>query len=162
VAKNPDPTLTITTSKGVSRTLDDWTTMFHLCLVVLVPSPAAAAWIPVAERIFATLGDADCRCAFVVPASQQVADRLLGPVAETVLTFVDPSLDLVRGLDLERLPALVHLGQDAALAGCAEGWDPEEWQAVVRGVGAAMAWTVPEVAGPEDPRPTPGWLVSAL
>ncbi len=162
MAKNPDPTLTMTTNKGVSRSLDDWTTMFHLCLVILAPSPDAAPWIPVAQRIFATLGDSDCRCAYVIPANQQVAERLLGSLEDRVLTFVDPNLDLVHGLALERLPALVHLKQDGTLARAAEGWDPKEWQDVVREVGSAMAWTVPDVAAVGDPRPTPGWLVSAL
>ena len=162
MAKNPDSTLTLLTSKGVSRTLDDWTTMFHLCLVVLAPTPAAAAWIPVAQRIFATFKDADCRCAFVIPANHQVAERLLGHVESEVLTFVDPNLELVHSLGLERLPAFVHLRQDAALVACAEGWNPQEWQQVAKEVGAAMAWTVPEVAAPDDPRPTAGVLISAL
>ena len=30
MAKNPDPTLKLTSSKGVTRTIDDWCTMFHL------------------------------------------------------------------------------------------------------------------------------------
>ncbi len=162
MAKNPDSTLTLVTSRGGSRTLDDWTTMFHLCLVVLAPTPAGSAWIPVAQRIFATFGDADCHCAFVIPGNHQVAERLLGDVESKILTFVDPNLELVHGLGLERLPAFVHLRQDTALVASAEGWDPRAWQQVAREVGAAMAWTVPEVAGPDDPRPTPGWLVSAL
>jgi len=160
VAKNPDSTLTLLTSKGVSRTLDDWTTMFHLCLVVLAPTPAAAAWIPVAQRIFATFRDADCRCAFVIPANHQVAERLLGPVESEVLTFVDPNLELVHSLGLERLPAFVHLRQDTTVVAASEGWDPHDWQRVAREVGKAMAWTVPEVAGPGDPRPSRGWPVS--
>ena len=35
MAKNPDPNLKLTSTKGVTRTLDDWSTMFHLCLVIL-------------------------------------------------------------------------------------------------------------------------------
>jgi hypothetical protein len=162
VAKNPDPTLKLATSRGVTRTVDDWTTMFHLCLVVLPGRPEGAAWIPVAERIFATLGDADCRCAFVVTGGEQVARRLLGEVEARVMTFVDPDSAFVRSLGLERLPAFVHLRQDTALVAAAEGWDPREWQRVARAVGEAMAWTVPEVAGPGDPRPTPGWTISGL
>jgi len=160
VAKNPDPTLKLSTSAGVTRTVDDWTTMFHLCLVVLPGRPEAAAWIPVAQRIFATFGDADCRCAFVVNGSEEVARRLLGDVEERVMTFVDPDSEFVRSLGLERLPAFVHLRQDTALVASAEGWHPREWQRVARQVGAAMAWTVPEVTGPDDPRATPGWPIS--
>ena len=134
--------------------------MFHLCLVVLPGRPEGAAWVPVAERIFDTFGDADCHCAFVVPASEAVARRLLGPAERRVMTFVDPDLAFVQSLGLERLPAFVHLRQDATLVGASEGWDPRAWQRVARDVGAAMAWSVPEVAGPGDPRPTPGWPIS--
>ncbi|MBV8950840.1 MAG: hypothetical protein JOZ99_08195, partial [Actinobacteria bacterium] len=58
MAQNPDPTLKITSLNGATRTLDDWTTMFHLCLVVLPDRPEGAMWIPVARRIFQVLGDA--------------------------------------------------------------------------------------------------------
>lgn len=162
MAKNPDPTIKIATSKGVTRTLDDWTTMFHLCLVVLPPVPEAAAWVPVGRRLFATFGDADCRCAYLVAGSEPVAERILGETEARVLTFVDPSLAVVHSLGLEQLPAFVHLRQDASVVAAAEGWDPRDWQRVAREVGKAMAWTVPEVAGPGDPRPTAGWPVSAF
>ena len=66
MAKNPDPTLKLTTTKGVARTLDDWSTMFHLCLVILPPRREASAYIPIADRIFAVFGDADCRTALCV------------------------------------------------------------------------------------------------
>jgi hypothetical protein len=162
LATNPDPTLKLETVKGVTRTLDDWTTMFHVCVVVLPPRPEATVFIPIAQRIFATFGDADCRCAFVVPGPQPVAEKILGPVADQVLTFLDPNLEFVESLGLERLPAFVHLRQDTAVVAAAEGWDPQAWQQVAKEVGAALAWTVPEVAGPGDPRPTLGWTVSGL
>jgi hypothetical protein len=136
--------------------------MFHLCLVVLPPRPEAARWIPDAKRIFATFGDTDCHCAFVVPGPASVAERVLGPVENEILTFVDPDLDLIHDLDLTNLPAFVHLRQDTSLVADAEGWSASEWQRVARAVGKAMAWTVPEVAGPGDPPSTPGWPVSAL
>jgi len=68
----------LATGRGVTRTLDDGTTRFHLCLVVLPGRPEGAAWVLVAERIFARLGDADGPGAFVVPAGESVARRLLG------------------------------------------------------------------------------------
>ena len=49
--KNPDPSIKLTSSKGQTRTLDDWSTMFHLTLVILPPRPEAARYIPIAERI---------------------------------------------------------------------------------------------------------------
>jgi hypothetical protein len=157
VAKNPDPSLKLTSLKGVTRTLDDWSTMFHLTLVILPGRPEASAWVPVARRIFRTFRDADCRTAYCVTGPAEVARRVLADAADEALVFVDPDGALVQSLGLERLPAFVHLRQDTTLVAAAEGWDPREWQRVAREVGKAMAWTVPEVIGPGDPAPTSGW-----
>jgi hypothetical protein len=160
MATNPDPTLKLTTTRGVTRTLDDWVTMFQLCLVILPARPEAGALVPVASRIFATLGDADCHVAYVVTGSEAVAQRLLGSVEESVMTFVDPDLALVRSLGLERLPAFVHLGQDTTVVAATEGWNAREWQRVAREVARAMAWTVPEVARAGDPPAFAGWPIT--
>jgi len=160
VAKNPDPALKLTTSKGVTRTLDDWSTMFHLCLIVLPARSEAAAFVPIGLHLFATFGDADCRFAFVVTGSESIATRLLGEAQEQVVTFVDPDLELVHSLGLERLPAFVLLRQDTTLVASAEGWDPKEWQGVAKEVGKVLAWTVPEVRGPGDPPAFAGWPVA--
>lgn len=154
---NPDPALKLTTSSGVTRTVDDWSTIFHLCLVILPARPEAAAWVPVARRIFRTFRDADCHTAYCVTGPDEVARRVLGEAEHEALVFVDPEGALVRSLGLERLPAFVHLRQDTTLVAAAEGWNPGEWQQVAREVGKAMAWSVPEVAGPDDPEPTGGW-----
>ena len=61
MAKNPDPLLPITSDAGVTRTLDDWATVFNLAIVFLPPRPEASAWIPVIHRLYATFGDADVR-----------------------------------------------------------------------------------------------------
>lgn len=161
MAKNPDPTLQLATSKGVSRTLDDWSTMFQLCLVILPDRPEASAWIPVAKRIFDVLGDSDVRTAYVVPSTAPIAQRILGDEEARVTTFVDPDRALVQSLGLEHLPAFVFLRQDTTVGAATEGWDPKEWQAVARQVAKAMAWAVPDVAPPGEPIPTPsgGWKV---
>jgi hypothetical protein len=159
VAKNPDPTLELATSKGVSRTLDDWSTMFQLCLVILPDRPEASAWIPVARRISAVLGDSDCRIAYVVTGPALIASRILGDDETKVTTFIDPDRTLVKSLGLERLPALVFLQQDTTVGAATEGWDPVEWQAVAKAVAKAMAWSVPDIAPPGEaiPAPTQGW-----
>ena len=157
MAKNPDPSLKLTTRKGVTRTLDDWATMFHLTLVILPSRPEASDWVPVARRIFRVFRDADCRAGYCVTGPPTVARRILADAADEVLVFVDPDRALVQSLGLERLPAFVHLAQDTSLVAAAEGWDPREWQQVARAVSKAMAWSVPEVAGPGDPATTPGW-----
>jgi len=159
VAKDPDPALKLTSSKGVTRTLGDWSTIFHLSLVILPARREASAWVPVARRIFRTFGDADCHSAYCVTGNEEVARRILGDVEQEAIVFVDPDSAFVQSLGLERLPAFVHLRQDTTLVAAAEGWDPREWQQVAREVAKALAWTVPEVAGPGDPAPTPGWPV---
>jgi hypothetical protein len=160
MAKNPDPTLKLTSSKGVTRTIDDWCTMFHLALVILPDRPEASVFVPIAQRIFATFGDADCRTAYVVTGNEYVAARILGRTELAVLTFCDPDKEFVRNLGLERLPAFVHLRQNTTVGAAAEGWDADEWQRVAKELGQAMAWTVPEVRRDGDPRSYRGWPIS--
>jgi hypothetical protein len=159
VAKNPDPNLKLTSTKGVARTLDDWSTMFHLCLVILPPRPEAAVFIPIAKRIFQVFGDADCRTAFCVVGNEFIARGVLGDAENDYLSFVDPDAELVTSLGLTHLPAFVHLRQNTTLVAAAEGWDPHAWQQVAKEVAKSMAWSVPTVAGAGDPPPTPGWPV---
>jgi len=159
VAKNPDPALKLTTSKGVTRTLDDWSTVFHLCLVILPARSEASVYVPIGERIFATIGDADARASFVVTGPESIVPRLLGAAAERDVTFVDPDLELVHSLGLELLPAFVLLRQDTTLVTATEGWQPREWQRVAREVARVLAWTVPEIRRAGDPPPFAGWPV---
>jgi hypothetical protein len=157
--KNPDPTLKLTSLKGVTRTLDDWSTIFHLCLVVLPAQPEASAWVPIARRIFRTFRDADCHTAYCVAGPESVARRILGDAEDEAIVFLDPEGALITSLGLEHLPAFVHLRQDTTLVAAAEGWEPREWQGVAREVAKALAWTMPEVGAPGDPAPTAGWPV---
>jgi hypothetical protein len=159
VAKNPDPNLKLASTKGVTRTLDDWSTMFHLCLVILPPRPEASVYIPIAKRIFQVFGDADCRTAFCVVGNEFIAKSVLGEAEQQYLCFVDTGGELASSLGLTHLPAFVHLRQDTSLVAAAEGWDPAAWQAVAKEVGKAMAWSVPTVAAAGDPPPTSGWPV---
>jgi hypothetical protein len=84
------------------------------------------------------------------------ARSFLGPYAQEFLTFVDPDRQVVKALDLERLPALVHLRQDRSVAGLAQGWHPEEWRAVTEVLSEAMSWSRPVIPGPRDPAPYEG------
>ena len=104
MAKNPDPSLKLTSLKGVTRTLDDWSTMFHLTLVILPARPEASAWVPVARRIFRTFRDADCRTGYCVPGPPEVARRVLADAADEAIVFVDPDRTLIESLGLEHLP----------------------------------------------------------
>ena len=157
--KNPDPSIKLTSSKGQTRTLDDWSTMFHLTLVILPPRPEAARYIPIAERIFKVFGDADCRTAFCVTGNEFIARGVLGDAEDRYMTFVDPDAEFVTSLGLTHLPAFVHLRQDTTLLDAAEGWDPHEWQRVAKAIGKELKWSHPEVAAHGDPAPTPGWPI---
>ena len=161
MATNPDPTLELVTSKGVSRTLDDWSTMFQLCLVILPDRPEASAWIPVARRIFDVLGDSDCRTAYVVPSTAAIAQRILGDEEQKQATFVDPDRTLVKSLGLERSPRSSSSARTRRSVPRPRAGIPAEWQRVAKEVAKAMAWSVPEVAPPGEPIPTPsgGWKV---
>lgn len=159
MANNPDPTIELTTIGGETRSLDDWTTTFHLCLVVLPGRPEASAYVPMAERIFDVFSGADCRTAYLVVGNDRAATRVLGEAGEQRLVYCDPDGLLTKSLGFNLLPALVHLRQDTSLAGLAEGWQPKEWNAVTSQLAKAMAWTKPMLPGPHDPPPFDGWSV---
>jgi hypothetical protein len=157
MAQNPDPQISITSYAGVTRTLDDWATVFNLALIVLPDDPDGASFIPVIDRIFATFGDSDVRTIVCVPSTAAITKRILGDRLEKWLVWCDPDKVLVSSLGLERLPAFVHLRQDTSLVSAAQGWSPTEWQRVADEIAKHEHWTSPIVSGRGDPAPTPGW-----
>lgn len=137
---------------GETRTIGEWTTTFQLVTVVLDPFTRESAWIlPTAARFLANFREADCRVAWTVTADDRDAQRFLGPLAEEYLTFADPGRAIVEALDLERLPALVHIRQDLVVVGQAEGWDPPEWERVGQLLGKMMSWSHPQLPAAGDP-----------
>ncbi|HTK16711.1 MAG TPA: hypothetical protein VL769_09990 [Acidimicrobiia bacterium] len=161
MAKNPDPLLQITSYKGVTRTLDDWATVFNLAVIVLPDRPEGAAFVPVVERVFATLGDSDVRTIVCVPSTKAIAKRILGDAVDRWLVWLDPERAFVESLGLERMPAILMLRQDTSLVTAAQGWSPTEWQRVANEIARHEHWTTPLVAGRGDPAPTPGWPVAS-
>jgi hypothetical protein len=161
VANNPDPSLELTSIAGVTRTLDDWATVFNLAIVLLPARPEAAAWVPVIDRLYATLGDSDVRTTVCVSANAAITRRIIGDAASRWLTFCDPDQRLASALGLERLPAFVHLRQDTSLVTVTQGWSASEWQRVADEIAKKQHWTSPQVAAPGNPRPTPGWALTA-
>jgi hypothetical protein len=140
------------------QTLAAWVTLFHLLGVVLDPYTLESGWIiQTASRIFAHYREADVRTAYIVTADAEGARAFLGPFAQDWLVLLDPDRQLVKGLGLQRLPALVHIRQDVTLVGVAEGWNPEAWSEVLDGVERAMAWrSQPVLPHPADPGPFAG------
>ena len=161
VAQNPDPQLALTSLKGVTRTLDDWATVFNLAVVILPGRREASGFVPVVDRIFRTFGDSDVRTIVCVTSTPAITERILGDVTDRWLVFCDPDGTLATSLGLERLPAFVHLRQDTTLVTAAQGWSPREWQRVADNIAKTQHWTTPVVAGRNDPPPTPGWPVAS-
>ena len=149
--------LPLQTLRGPEASLDQWLTTFHLVLVVLDPYTHESAWLlPSATRVLRVYDEADCRVGLLMTCDADDARSFLGPYAQEFLTFVDPDRQVVKALDIERLPALVHLRQDRSVAGLAQGWHPEEWRAVTEVLSEAMSWSRPVIPGPRDPAPYEG------
>ena len=101
------------------------------------------------------------RTTVCVAANESITRRILGAAADRWLTFCDPDGALASSLGLERLPAFVHLRQDTSLVNVAQGWSSSEWQRVADELAKKEHWTSPQVAAPGNPRPTPGWALTA-
>lgn len=152
MAKNPPLDLALTPLRGESRTVEEWLTNFHLCVVVLDPYTNESAWaLESAGRVLEHYAAADVRVAWVVTAPADDAVRFLGPWAERLLTFADPDRDVVKGLGLAQLPALVHVNMSGAVEGAAEGWDPDAWRDVCENLSRILSWTVPALPVAGDP-----------
>jgi hypothetical protein len=157
VVTNPPADLKLTALAGTTRTVQEWVTNFHLVTVVVDPYANESAWIlPTAARVLSVFRGADCRVSFLVVGPPEDAREFLGPLARDFLTFVDPEGSVVRGLGLERLPAIVHLAVDGTVVGSAEGWDPSAWRAVTDNLAKVMSWRGPALPERGDPAPYPG------
>ena len=142
---------------GRARSLPEWLTVFHIVVVALDPFTSESAWLlPTVARILRVYDDADCRVALLATCTEAEARQFLGPYAEEFLTFFDPEREVVKALDLDRLPALVHIRQDLSVGGSAEGWQPDAWRVVTSELSRAMSWSKPIIPGPRDPAPYEG------
>lgn len=149
--------LELTPLNGPSYPLRAWVTTFHLVTAVLDPFTSESAWLlPTVARIFRTYEEADCRVAITVTCTPEDAVQFLGPYAKEFLTFADPDRELAKAVDLEQLPALVHIRQDLSVANVAQGWDPQGWRELTDNLSKAMSWTRPVIPGVNDPGPYPG------
>ena len=152
MATDPPADLVLAPLSGEPAPIAGWVTTFQLALVVLDPFTNQSAWLlDTAGRILTHFREADCRVAFVVTGTADEARQFLGPWADKVLTFADPDRASVRALGLNELPAFLQVRGDLHVAGAAEGWDPEQWQAVADGLAANMQLV--DAAHPRPGRP---------
>lgn len=151
-----DVPLTSLRSGGI-RTIEEWTTTFHLALVVLDPYTHESAWLlETAGRILREYHESDCRTAFLVTADATDARRFLGPWADEMLAFTDPDRVAVKAMGLATLPAFVHVDQRHQVAARAEGWDPAAWRGAIEELSGALGWSRPVIPDVGDPAPFPG------
>lgn len=142
---------------GEERSIDEWLTTFQLLTVVLDPYTHESAWLlETAGRVLANFQGADVRVAWTLTADERDARTFLGPWADRFLTFADPDRQLVKALEIERLPGLVYIRQDLALVGKAEGWNPPEWEDVGALVAKVTSWSYPQLPKNGDPGPFEG------
>jgi len=157
VASSPPLDTVLRPINATPRPLAQYLTTFHLVLVVLDPFTNESAWIiDTAGRVLTVFGQADCRVGWLVAGTAEECREFLGPWAERFLTFADPDRDAIKALDLDRVPAIVHLAMDGSLVSYAQGWRPAAWQAVVDELARVLSWKAPHLPDPRDPAPYAG------
>mgnify|MGYP000040309406 FL=1 len=153
----PPPEIELDPLQGDPRPVGDWVTTFHLAVVVLDPYTHESSWIiDTAARVLASYSGADGRTAGLVTGTDDEARRFLGPLADEFLTFTDPNRAFVKSLELQSLPAFVHIDHALNVVGAAEGWNPAEWRSVAAELSAQMSWSRPGIPEAGDPPPYPG------
>jgi len=154
MATAPPPEIELDPLQGDPRPLGDWVTTFHLAVVVLDPFTHESSWIiDTAARVLANYNAADVRTAWLVTGTDDQAREFLGPMADEFLTFTDPDRTFAKGLELEMLPAFVHIDHALNVVGAAEGWNPKAWRDVAKTLSAQMSWSWPSIPEDDDPPP---------
>lgn len=150
--------ITLRGRHGRARTVDDLTTLFDLCLVVLdARQPyCSRVLLPVIERIDEVLSGADCTVGvLLVAGDEDDVNRTLGSLARRMAVFVDPEGQAATALGVRAAPALVWITTAPEIGGVVEGWDPSAWRRVLDQLARKLAWTHPLLPQPGDPPPFP-------
>jgi hypothetical protein len=141
---------------GQARTIDELTTLFDLCLVVVDGLRPAQlhALEPVIDRLDRTLGDADCTIGLLaVGVASDDAVDLAGPLAQRVAVYADPAASAATALGLTGAPGLVWVDTQPAVRAAVNGWDPNQWRPAITELAHKLAWTKPLLPAPGDPAP---------
>ena len=92
----------LTPLTGEGRPISEWTTNFHLAIVVLDPYTNESSWIiDTALRILRSYSEADVRIALMVTATVEEAREYVGPLASEILVYADPDRAAARAFGLE-------------------------------------------------------------
>jgi hypothetical protein len=157
VATDPPADLRLAPINGDPRTLEQQLTTFQLAVVVLDPFTNESSWLlETAGRILTHFREADARIGFLLTSTAEEARQFLGPWATSLMVFADPEREFTTALELNELPAFVHIRQDRVVLGVAQGWDPYEWRAVAEGLARSNGWSAPTIPLPGDPTPFAG------
>lgn len=156
--------VTLRTRQGRRRSINDLTTLFDLCLVVL-DARRPSSWrglLPVVERIDGVLSGADCTVGvLLVGAEETDADAMLGSLVDQTAVFVDPDGGAAEALGLSGTPALLWITTAPEVAALVQGWDPAAWRKVLDRMARKLAWSRPLLPQAGDPAPYPalplGW-----
>lgn len=152
--------VTLTPLSGEPRPLSEWTTNFHLALVVLDPYALESSWIiDTAVRILRDYSPADVRVGFLVTAPIDDVRTYLGPLVDEFLVLADEDRSAVKALGLSSVPAFLHINLASRVETVAEGWDPAAWNEVATNLSARLDWTIPEIPAAGDPSPFAGTAV---
>ncbi len=142
---------------GQERPLMEWLTTFHLASVVLDPYTNESSWVlRSATRVLDQFRSSDARINLVLTSGADDARAFLGPLADEYLVFCDPDRSLVKALELSEIPAFAFIRVDGVLAAKAEGWHPQQWEAVADEIADITSWTSIELPGADDPGPFNG------
>jgi len=142
----PNPTLSLSTIDGTTRTLDDWMTMFRQCWVVLPSKAEAKEIIPVAEQIFKTFGDSDARCAYLVPGNEEMAKRLMDMTSIETQCFIDPEYKICDAYGINQAPSLLYLRQDTSTGSLTQGFEINSWIQATNEIAKSLRWTAPQLS----------------
>ena len=142
---------------GKGRPIMEWLTTFHLASVVLDPYTNESSWIlRTATRILEEFRGSDARINLIVTADANDTAAFLGPLAEQFLVFCDADRSAVKAIGLSELPAFVFVRVDGVVAAKAQGWNPDEWEAVADAIADITKWSSLELPVPGDPVPFAG------
>jgi hypothetical protein len=149
----PNPTLSLSTIDGKTRTLDDWTTVFAQCWVVLPSKAEALDYVDLAEQIFKTFGDSDARCAYLIPGSEREARKIMSHTNGRSQCFIDPDFAVCSALGITSAPTLLFIRQDTSVAHIAQGFTLESWTKTAEDIAKSLRWTTPKLTSFANLRP---------